>query len=295
MQKVLFLCSHSRHELLEQSIQSILDAKESESWKKIHIHQTGHPLTTQVFEKYSTFFDVNLKFKPNFSETLPNINFSRVSGYTMAFDLMGADVAIGIEEDTLVANDIFIFSSHVVNRFRKSRNFRGINFGSIEPASSNSLGGYSLLRFGVQGQASLITRRTWKSFNKHKLIDFEIGQGWDSTIEFEVKTGFMVTPNASRLLDQGWQGGVHAPRDRNDPHYIQMGESWVGEKNLESLEYRQIQIPHSWQRSVSIEYKRRFNLVFRLRNHSFPYMVFRLVRSLIPAKIERALGLNSKP
>jgi hypothetical protein len=295
MQKVLFVCSHSRHELLEQSILSILDAKEHESWKKIHVHQTGHPLTTQVFEKYSSFFDVNLKFEPNFSEALPNINFSRVSGYTIAFDLMGADVAIGIEEDTLVANDIFIFSSHVLDRFRKSKNFRGINFGSIEPASSNSPGGYSLLRFGVQGQAGLITRRTWKSFNKQKLLNFEIGQGWDSTIEFDVKTGFMVTPNASRLLDQGWQGGAHAPRDRNSPHYIQMRESWVGGKKFESLEYRQVQIPHSWQRSVSIEYKRRFNLLFCLRKYSLPYKVFRLVRSLIPASFERALGLNNKP
>jgi len=294
MQKILFVCSHSRHELLEQSILSILDAKESKSWKKIHVHQTGHPLTTQIFEKYSNYFDVNLNFKPNFSEALPNINFSRVSGYKMAFDLMNADVAIGIEEDTIVANDIFIFSSSVIGHFRESKSFRGINFGSVEPADSKSLGGYSLLRFGVQGQASLITKRTWESFDKNMLLDFEIGQGWDSTIEFKVKTGFMVTPNASRLLDQGWQGGAHAPKDSNHPHYIDMSKSWVGGMNLDSLEYKHIQIPHSWQRSVSIEYKRKFNLIFRLRNYSFPHMVFRSIRSLVPAKIEAILGLNKR-
>ena len=76
----------------------------------------------------------------------------------------------------------------------------------------------------------------------------------------------MVTPNLSRNLDLGY-GGTFAPASKNDPYFIKIGKSWVGNENLLDLAYTHIQIKHNW-RFDSVSYKRINNLIYFIRRYS---------------------------
>ena len=129
----------------------MLRLENTHAWNKIHVHQTGHALTTKHFYKYQKQFDANVMTKPKFLTKLANINYNRMLGYKIALDLLGADNVLGIEEDTVMARDALVFSEFILSKYSKNSRFRGINFGSSEIDTSIEKKTYSLLRFGIQG------------------------------------------------------------------------------------------------------------------------------------------------
>ena len=128
----------------------------------------------------------------------------------------------------------------------------GINLGSVEPRSEHDLKGYSRLRYGLQGQAGGVTKIAWKRC--HGLLkDYDIeNMGWDSRLEFYLKTGFMVTPNVSRMNDYGWINGTHSSADSNNIHFQLLRQSQF-EGTLDSeLVYEEIPIHHTWRKDVTL-------------------------------------------
>ena len=249
----------------------------------MHVYQSGHLNSLNFFKESMSDFDVNIQQEPKFETALANINFNRVLGYRLAFDIYGADAVLGIEEDTILSPDSLYFCEAIYSRYSEEKRFRGINLGSVESSGHISTNSFSLLRFGLQGQAGLITRETWNTIKNSKILDFESGEGWDSSIEFKLKTGYMVTPNRSRSLDFGWDQGVHAPRDKNDAHYVSMRQSWVGAHPLAENQYELGQIAHTWRKD-SISYTPYQNLVFSLRN-TVVYHLFKTIPVAFRRKI----------
>lgn len=288
----ILLISNSRHRVISRCIESINNLERSSEWKKIHVHQEGHELTTKQFNKYQKYFDLNIRVKPSFQNKLANINFNRILGYRMAFEIMGADNVLGIEEDTIIAKDALNFSSFMLKRYSTNARFRGINLGSGEFNGAASENSYSLLRFGIQGQASLITRKTWKQFPSSLLLNYDSGEGWDSPVEFFLKTGFMVTPNYSRILDFGWDKGTHAPKNKNDHYYINMKKSFLKIHKQSFKNYVQEQIEHN-SRLDLIEYKTKDNFIFYIRHKLKSPAIILLLKMLMTKKLKSRLGVRN--
>ncbi len=288
----IFIISNSRHRIIPKCIDSILNLKNIEMWQKMHIHQTGNKQATREFYKFQKYFETNILIPPKYNSKLANINHNRMLGYRIAFDLLGADNVIGIEEDTVIAKDALLFSDFVLNEYRNNKRFRGINFGSREINDSVNPKSYSRLRFGIQGQASLLTRNSWNKLPMNKLMNFESGEGWDSPIEFYLKTGFMVTPNSSRILDYGWDSGTHAPKNRSNAYYLSMNKSFLKSQLPNRFLYHHFQIEHK-SRLDSIEYLSRDNWLFDLRNRLNSSYWARRLKRFLPKKTKLRIGVKN--
>ncbi len=195
-------------------------------------------------------FDLIVETGGTRETVLANINFNRILGMRLAFEDFKADFVLGIEEDATVSPDSLLFIKTVFNQHRYRRNFMGINLGSIESRDRNEISGYSRLRYGLQGQAGGLTKSAWRRCEKlFKNFD-DANVGWDSQIEYYLKTGYMVTPNVSRMCDFGWQDGSHATSNPDDFHFKSLRDNWISHALPETLVYKEIPTPHFWRKDV---------------------------------------------
>ena len=281
--KVIAIFAHSRRQLLNDCIDSMLKSKGSEDWKKILVYQIDFFEVEEIVDKYASNFDVIIKINKQFESVLANINYNRIAGTLYAFDVMKCEYMLGIEEDTIIGKDALHFIDIMFDRYCKNRAFRGINLGSHQPLTLQNQSTYSLLRFGLQGQGGVITRRTWHKLVSKKLFKNLASEGWDSKFEHFIKTGFMVTPNASRILDRGW-GGTHAPGDPLSPYFERMGKSWIGDIELIPKDYEKKNEKHIW-RNDAIIYNKRDSIFFYLRMIPLFSFIYKTLRKLhLPRK-----------
>jgi len=263
VKKSLVIFAYNRPILLQACIESVINAKGHSGWSKVLIYQEGCPETNRIISQYSMHFDLITQIKPQFDIPIANINFNRVTGTTIAFETFEPEYLLGIEEDTLIGYDSLQFAEVIFQKYGHNPLFRGINLGSLEPPEKATQNGYSILRYGLHGQAGVITKRTWLKIRSNKALrDFSL-QGWDASVEFNFKSGFVISPNRSRFLDKGL-GGTHAPSDPLNSHYINMEKSWVGMSASDIQNYERIQIKHNWRHDCK-PFKKRHNLIFFMR------------------------------
>lgn len=272
------LFAYARADLIKDSIKSILAAEGSTNWKKVLIHQLEFDQVDQVIKEYEKHFDLVVRVKRQFEPALGNINFNRILGTSICFELFQSEIVLGIEEDSMISHDALTFIDHVVDKHGLDRAFRGVNLGSLEAKTKENLNTYSLIRFGLHGQAGVITRRTWQKFSMNDLLRDISVEGWDSRFEFIMKSGFMVTPNASRLLDRGWEG-THAPNDPLHPYFEKQRLSWVGAEPFVHAPYKRVDQKHSW-RIDAINYRTQDSVFFLLRTWPYSSRIIRLWQSL---------------
>ena len=216
----------SRHDELEKCLEAIILARGEKIIPLIVVHQIGYDKVAKVIEKHRRSIDVLLTTKPQGDTPLKNINMNGLISRELAFKWMLSDWSLSIEEDTIIAPDAINFVIECFEKYRSNRYFRGVNLGSKQPFQESLESVYSLVSYGVQGQASMITRRTWSHFNVVKLRSRLHESGLDSMMEHYVKSGFMCTPHNSRYLDNGWNG-THAATDPNDEHYVRLRNSFT--------------------------------------------------------------------
>jgi len=276
--KSIVIFAYSRAQLLKDTIDSIAGAAGSESWKKILVCQRGHDDVFEVVSQNRTLFDLVVLTSPQYESTLANINYNRLLGTNLAFDIFHADLVLGIEEDTKISHDALQFIDRVFQKYHNNRFFRGINLGSIEEKTHENLFTYSRIRFGLHGQAGVITKKTWKKINFSKLRANMSLEGWDSYIEFKTKSGFMVTPNASRSLDRGWSG-TYAPDNPDHPHYVAMRESFVGSFSKLDSNFTHVSLKHKWRSDATV-FKIRHQLLFFIRGSRFGAIIARFLKKL---------------
>jgi hypothetical protein len=167
-------------------------------------------------------------------------------------------------------------------KFKKNRSFRGVNLGSFEPNSIENRYSYSLLRYGLHGQAGAITKKTWDHFQLSYLQRDICTIGWDSKIESYLKTGFLVTPNASRLLDRGF-GGTHQSTDPNSPYFANQRSSWVGAGFLPILNFERKNLIHTWRKDAR-NFRKYESFAYRAKDIKFLYNIFKFIHVYLRKK-----------
>ena len=167
-------------------------------------------------------------------------------GYELCFKILKCDWVLAIEDDVELGFDSVTFVSTLFLEYKSRLGFRGINLGSYEQGKEVGTHEYSLLSYGLHGQAAAITKKTWSHFDSNQLLSNASTKPLDSAMETYLKTGFMVTPNRSRYADNGWNG-THAPKNPDDPYYQKLRGSWIGPNPFPVSKYRLNQINHSWR------------------------------------------------
>jgi hypothetical protein len=284
---VVFL-AYSRPELLVNSINSFTLASNSSSWKKVLVWQSGFEEMRLTVEDLRANFDLIVETRGNQNTVLANINFNRKLGMRLAFDDLGADFVLGIEEDAVISTDSLLFIEQICEKYQGRRNFMGINLGSVEPLLETDIKGYSRLRYGLQGQAGGLSKHAWKRCYKLLQAYDTENVGWDSRLEYFLKTGFMVTPNVSRMNEYGWINGTHTSADSNHIHFQRLRESQFKGSLDSNLVYEEISIRHTWRKDVVL-YGLLSALPARLRSvdfvRNFALRLKSFARSLVLPKI----------
>ena len=271
--KVIVVFTHSRASLLADCLSSLKSAYGFEAWHLVVVHQKGVAEVELVIQKNKEFIDTLIEFKANYKEIRANIDYSRLIGTKFAFENLSADYVLGVEEDTIISKGALNFIDFVSERYQSNRAFRGVNLGSVEPKNEHQIGGYSLLRFGLHGQAGVLNKRSWSYIAKKQLFEVKEPFGWDSKIEFYLKSGFMVTPNISRDLDFGW-GGTHAPSSPTHPYYLAMQKSFASLDDEGIKTYTNIEITHTWRKDA-VNYKKAASLFYFVRRSGWLYLLVR--------------------
>jgi len=248
---IIAIPTFSRATELSMCLDQIILANQSFDTPILVIHQTGNEDVDKVLKSYRQHIDYYFQLDGDGLSPLENINRNRILAYIIGFNWLNSDWVLAIEEDVLISEDSINFINIVMQKYYRYPGFRGINLGSRIPKSDHNKETYSKLRFGINGQASAITRRTWNYFNYRKLMKKSSSHPFDSQVEHYLKMGFMVTPNASRLKDIGWNG-THAPKDPTEIYYKELESSWVGNEKLGVTGYTLQNVVHNWRNDIRI-------------------------------------------
>lgn len=238
---IIGIATFSRSDLLEQCISSIVRAKGSRDIPLLVLHQLGDPEVKQVIIKWRSHIKLLIELEPFGKSALQNINLNSIFLRNIAFNTMGADWFLGIEEDVVIGGDSIAFIEDMMEKYSRNRGFRGVNLGSNIPRENFSANQYSRNRYGMLGQASAITRRTWRRFDIDRLIKNSSWNALDGMMENYLKSGFMCFPVLSRYLDKGW-GGTHGFGNPNHSYYLNFENSFINLPETNSIEYIETKI-----------------------------------------------------
>ena len=239
----ILLNAFSRPDQIRACLSSVFEANSKAVYPVVVVHQKGNLDSKKVLDGFEDSITHRLEIKGLFSDALPNINFNRILGYQFCFNWLLADWVFAIEEDVVISPDTINFIEQTVQIENKKFFFRGINLG-VRNSSSYNPTTYSRLRFGLHGQCSVLTRKTWSHFQEAKLLRNSTKRPFDSQVENYIRRGYMVTPNRSRFFDTGWNG-THAPSDPNHEYFRELHESFVTTFDMPHI-YTYEQATHWW-------------------------------------------------
>ncbi len=273
--KAILVTAFSRPELLRKNLHSVRNAVRSTEYTKIVVWQTNASNASDmqvVLDENSDLIDVLICIDGQSRSPLQNINFNCILGMNLAFDLLGCDWVVSIEEDIQIGYDTLVFAEEMTRRYARNRAFRAVNFGSIEPFSESLKFTYSLLRYGPHQQGMLFTRKLWKRYTLKEYLRRCETEPFDSLFGTFMKTGFVVTPNSSRSLDEG-RGGTHTVGGDLDHYFEGQAQSWVGSAPFFIEEYLRVDMEHQWRIDALI-YRKRQDLVFDIKHAVFNFDKF---------------------
>jgi len=260
MAGLLNLSTYSRPELLEQCLASLYHLENSENLTKLIILQTGNDQVSKLVDSFLDSRTQVIKVDGDGKSPLENINFNRWISWKVGFEIFKADWILSIEEDVILHPKALTFVDAVYEKYHSNSRFRGINLGS-ELTDYSLVGTYSILRFGLHGCGGVITKKTWENFDQSSLIRQIAEMPIDSSIEANLKSGFMVTPNLSLYADFGWIGGTHTSSTRSERH-LNIYKSFKI-NTFESGEYIELTSPHTWRHDC-IPYRRLHDPLYSL-------------------------------
>lgn len=242
----IFVSTFTRATELDECLSHLVTARGNLNIPLIVIHQIGSTEVSSVIHKWRSQIQILIQTVNAGESPLQNINMNGLLGREIAFTWLGAEWCIGVEDDVMISKDAINFCLFAFRKHRNDPFFRGVNLGSKKPFNLENNNKYSKVSFGIHGQASLITKRTWKKFNPEKLRKQSDIEGQDAMMEHYVKTGYMCTPSNSRYLDKGWNG-THASKDPNNNHYLDIRDSFVGEEIVEFSIYEEVPYDSFWR------------------------------------------------
>lgn len=219
----LLIC-HTRQEHLRKVLSAIEDSdRPTHSPLVVYLQDSPHEVLSIIKD-----YDIENKFIVTsngsfFKTTQQAINHNIYSGLKFSFDEFDIDACIVLEDDIVIAPDFYSFVIGILDTFRISKNFRGVNGFSIEKNLSEGHGSYVRVNYGL-GWGWGITRSTFQCVSKY--WHGNENQHWDFILEPYLRTGFVVNPIRSRILNIGFDAS--ATHTKND--------SQLGYKILESYQ-----------------------------------------------------------
>lgn len=292
MSGVITLQTYSRPNLLSKCLRSIERLNNSSKVQKIIVLQTGNSKVENIVRRFSNPMTRVLEVSGVERTALQNINFNRFLAMETAFSDPHVDWVLSLEEDVQLAPGALEFINQIYGLFKTFDEFRGINLGSIE-TNPNYIDSFSLLRYGLHGNASMVTRRTWSRMKFWQLRKKLSWFAFDGCVEGVMKSGFVVTPNITFVLDLGWFSGTHTTPTPDSPYYLANQQSWSVRCQSEVQVFRPYSVKHSW-REDCVTYEEKDDFRYFLKEiYNFMYHTLVFQNLLKHFRILKHIFLNS--
>ena len=275
---VVNLQTYSRPHLLAKFLSAIYSMELSSRYDKLIVLQLGNKVVEKLVYEFADKRTQVVEVDGSKRTPLQNMNFNRWMALEMAFNSPERKWVFSIEEDVEVARESLIFIEEIYGRYSSDKKFRGINLGSIlnEP---NLIDTYSLQRFGVHGCGSVLTRRTWSTAKRHGVARTLNKFPLDGALEGIAKSGYMVTPNVTMYLDNGWDSGTHNQNSGFEPHYLMNRDSWKLRTSTLTESFREYSTHIPW-RYDCVPFNPRDNFRYFLKSWLWQFNHFAFFRTL---------------
>jgi hypothetical protein len=268
---------YNRADLTSKLFDSLSKARDIENHKLVVIQQIGDSEVSNVLNRYMHLIEVLVKVNGSMRNSTQNIAFNRLLANTIAFDSLNSEYVLSLEDDAEISPDSLEFVKEIYFKFHNISKFRGVNLGSQVPFQEFELYSYTRIRYGIHS-AHMLSRRSWKYITKKKLINPAYGH-FDGAIEHFFKTGFMVTPNNSRYIDNG-ACGTNTGSDGEGTYFNNLKSSFVGNRATVSNAYIERPVHHNWRRDC-IQYESKQNLRFSIQSWVWNHRSNRVVRKVV--------------
>jgi hypothetical protein len=129
------------------------------------------------------------------------INGNLAVGLQHAFRTLGAGLVVVLEDDIVISRDALCYFRQVASIYSGDKKFRGVNGFSREVGSPSFRNEYLRLNMGV-GWGWAIPKRSYD-----RIVRYWVGaedNHWDFIFEPYIRTGFVVNPFRSRILNIGF-------------------------------------------------------------------------------------------
>lgn len=148
-------------------------------------------------------------------------------GLDLAFNHFSSPYCIVLEDDIVVSDDFLDFVAAVHAKHAKDPLFRAVNgFSKVSPKAGALPADYVRLNYGV-GWGWALPRRSYRQVQKllARSGDFH----WDGLVEPFMRTGYVVNPLRSRVINIGFDGtGAHTGSEGHQTTGRQMVSSLLG-------------------------------------------------------------------
>jgi glycosyltransferase involved in cell wall biosynthesis len=278
----ILVLTYNRADHLDKLLSSIENAATSKNLPLVLVRQIGDDEVKRIVEKWRS--RINLLIETDGSgDTVPiNIGRNRLIGYSSVFDSLDLDWVLVAEDDVVLAPDAIVFSKFIIEKYSSQSRFRGINLGSRLKQSEIASRTYCLTRYGIFGQASVLTRQSWNRMRRLRVLQYANEGHWDSAMEAYMKTGLTIAPNNSRYLDHGWSGS-HMTANSKDPYFLDLKNSFAEKlDNFDGI-YTRAEIGYWWREDLR-KFNRLESLIYWLRFLILHPMVIRAYKSVKPVK-----------
>jgi hypothetical protein len=207
---ILVLC-HRRTEHLQKVLDSLVNCANIENFTTVFVVQDPIPPVLKIVEAFPTDKRVLTVDGSSYSSPAQAINGNLFRGLNYVFWEMASDYVIVLEDDIVVSKDSLIYFTHVIHSFRGVRSFRGVNgFSMLVPPISLS-NAFVKTHFGL-GWGWATDKRNFK-----RILRYWKGSEddhWDFIFEPYIRSGFVVNPLRSRILNIGFdETATHTAAD----------------------------------------------------------------------------------
>lgn len=275
----LVVISHRTDGTLEQCLETLVACQQLSDWKLALVRQEPQSTPDPSCDAIAAIpWDAVVRLRAGTLSIEQLINRHRMVAYELGFEVLQADACLVLEDDVLLAPDALVFSKTMFLRYRNVRAFRAVNLGSLEVGPAALPNTYSLLRYGLHGQAALLPRGAYESRAFRAVTDWNHGGHWDALLDDFMKSGFVVTPNRSRYRDIGVVGS-HMSADEDGAYFQGLEASYVGNDASSVTEYTREDLSHSWRRDVRV-FRRRDSMRYA------PILLhgYRSIRDMLPRR-----------
>jgi len=255
MIKIIFLLVYDRPTETRLCLRALKRAKGIQDYQLLVVRQEGNPEVQAIIESIDWIDVHHITTTPDESWSgIRKINHNMFTGVHLAFEKHRSDFVIIVEDDIFIGYDFLDFCETIIHRYQDDNKFMAVNGFSREPYQPDKLPVYGKFKFGI-GWGWAIHRNTWKNKIKSVWTGRE-SKIFDWHLEPTIRKGYVIMPYCSRVLNIGWNKGIHTDSDKRHPFYRGFIRSFVGLKPFSINAYHYDSKMRSAWRGDCIRYDR---------------------------------------